>query len=237
MYDEALDDPKVQRLSPEDFKFWVNCLMLANRHSGVLPPLADIVFAFRMDEIAIVSALDRLVYIELIDILKGGINGRRFAPHGWDKRQYKSDTSTERVKRFRDKTETVSETPLRARSESDQIRAEQKEERSSIDDPKKKRGARISDDWVPTDASIAYAEERFVPESEVGRFIDHWLQSSKTDAVKCDWQAAWRTWCRNHVKFNPPPQSQNGGLFPAVARVIGDPRKTYVDGKGITRCR
>lgn len=49
-YDEALDDPKVQRLPGEDFKAWVNMLALASKHGGQLPAIGDMAFALRMDE-------------------------------------------------------------------------------------------------------------------------------------------------------------------------------------------
>lgn len=114
-YTEALDDPKVQRLDASTFKHWVNLLCLAARHNGALPHESDIAFALRIDEVAVSSLLDRLVIAGLIDVRKGGPNGSYIAPHNWDKRQYKSDTSTERVKRFRQRsrnvTETASETP------------------------------------------------------------------------------------------------------------------------------
>lgn len=109
-YTEALDDPKVQRLDGETFKLWVNLLCLTAKHDGTLPSVSDIAFALRIDEIACQSLLDRLLIAGLIDTLKGGINGFRIAPHGWSERQYKSDTSTDRVKRFRERHKNVSET-------------------------------------------------------------------------------------------------------------------------------
>jgi len=120
MYDDELDDPRIQRLPAEDFKFRMNCLHLANRHGGFLPSIEDIAFAFRMTDIAVRSTLDRLLIAGLIEVSKGGPNGKRIAPLDWNKRQYKSDTSTERVQRFRERQATATETPLRARSESDQ---------------------------------------------------------------------------------------------------------------------
>ena len=39
-YNEALDDPKVQKLPPALFKSWVNLLCLTARHDGTLPPAA-----------------------------------------------------------------------------------------------------------------------------------------------------------------------------------------------------
>lgn len=111
LYDELLDDPKVQALPPEDFKAWINLLCLANRNEGRLPSVEAIAFALRIDNIAAGSLVDRFLIGGLIDKVKGGPIGWGIAPHGWAQRQYKSDTSTERVKRFRNVTVAVSETP------------------------------------------------------------------------------------------------------------------------------
>jgi hypothetical protein len=117
MYDELLDDPKVQKLPGGDFKAWVNLLCLARRNEGFLPPVEDIAFALRIDLIGARSLLDRLAIGGLIDSHKGGPNGARIAPHGWHERQYKSDTSSERVKRFRERYKDVSETPPETETE------------------------------------------------------------------------------------------------------------------------
>lgn len=123
LYDEVLDDPKVQGLPAEDFRGWVNLLCLAARNGGRLPAMQHIAFALRMTEIGAGSLVDRLEIAGLIDRLKGGANGWCFAPHEWDKRQYKSDTSTERVKRFRQRQ---AETPPDTEAETD-TEAEKKE--------------------------------------------------------------------------------------------------------------
>lgn len=113
-FHEALDDPKVQALDGETFKAWVNILCLACRHEGKLPSQQDIAFALRMDNIACGSVLDRLAIAGLIATRKGGANGSYIAPHKWEERQYKSDSSSERVKRYRQRSkkryETVTET-------------------------------------------------------------------------------------------------------------------------------
>lgn len=109
-YDEALDDPKVQRLDGDTFKAWINLLCLASRNGGIFPPMEDIAFALRIDGNAARTLIERLLNATLIDSLNGGANGKRYAPHGWQERQYKSDTSTDRVKRFRQRSKTVTET-------------------------------------------------------------------------------------------------------------------------------
>lgn len=109
-YDEALNDPKVQRLDGETFKAWVNLLCLASQNKGKLPPLEDIAFALRVTVDGARTVVERLLNGGLIDKVSGGVDGYTYAPHGWSERQYKSDSSTDRVKRFRQRSKSVTET-------------------------------------------------------------------------------------------------------------------------------
>lgn len=97
-YDEALNDPKVQRLAPDLFKAWVNLLCLASEHKGYLPELADIAFALRCPEARAAGIVARLVTAKLIDH-----DGQRLKPHNWSTRQYENDSSAERTKRWRER--------------------------------------------------------------------------------------------------------------------------------------
>jgi hypothetical protein len=113
-YESALDDPKVQRLPGDLFKGWINLLCLAKRHNGTLPPHEDIAFALRLSAKDATKLLDSLVEHGLLDHDETGIS-----PHNWNARQYKSDVSTDRVKRFRKRQETVSETPSETDTDTD----------------------------------------------------------------------------------------------------------------------
>lgn len=96
-YVEALNDPKVQLLSPELFKFWVNCLCVARQKNGLLPDVASLSFQLRMDASKAEAAVQDLITSGLLDR-----NGEVLTPHNWNVRQYQSDVSTARVKRHRD---------------------------------------------------------------------------------------------------------------------------------------
>jgi hypothetical protein len=104
LYDDVLNDPKVQRLSGDTFKFWINMLCIASKNGGVLPSIEDMAFALRVSNDVCSSLIDELKTCGLID------GSKRLVPHGWEKRQYKSDTSTDRVKRFRERSRNVTET-------------------------------------------------------------------------------------------------------------------------------
>jgi len=118
-YDSVLDDPKVQRLPDAVFRAWVNLMCLASRCEGrIAKNWDDISFALRTNIEAAKIILGTLLASGLIEEKK-----HWYEPHNWRKRQYKSDTSTSRVKRFRQRFKTVSETP----PEQTQTRAEQKQ--------------------------------------------------------------------------------------------------------------
>jgi hypothetical protein len=118
-YAEALDDPKVQKLDGDTFKAWVNLLCVAARNDGFLPSVDDVAFSLRMTADGARTLLERLLNATLIDKCSGGADGYRYAPHGWHERQYKSDTSTDRVKRFRQRSKPVPETPPETDTDTD----------------------------------------------------------------------------------------------------------------------
>lgn len=98
VYDDILDDPKVQLLTPELFKTWVNLLAVASRNGGKLPPAQQLAFALRLGAQDMQARLDELILAGLIDITTDGME-----PHNWSKRQWKSDDSADRVRRHRTK--------------------------------------------------------------------------------------------------------------------------------------
>lgn len=99
MYDEIVDDPKVQRLPDALFKAWVNLLCLASRNKGILPSVDDIAFSLRSDAERVAGWLRDLCARGLIDDEDGETK-----PHNWQARQFKSDadpTAAERQARKR----------------------------------------------------------------------------------------------------------------------------------------
>lgn len=97
-YDEALDDPKLQRLPGDLFKAWFNILCLASRNDGVIPSdAARLSFALRCNETQATKWVRELVEMGLLEQY-----GRNFTPHNWNGRQY-SHVSTGRVRRYRQK--------------------------------------------------------------------------------------------------------------------------------------
>ncbi len=135
-YDDAMNDPKVQRLPGEKFKAWVNMLCLASKNNGSLPTLADIAFSLRMSEEKVSSLLDEFCASLLLDPIELVDAPMSYEPHNWNARQYKSDvtdpTAAKRQKAYRDRNadRNATVTVTAPRTDTEQIqKTEQKKER------------------------------------------------------------------------------------------------------------
>lgn len=126
MYDDVLNDPKAQQLSDSAFRGWVNLMCLASKNDGMLEqPLENVAFSLRK---SLPKTRELLKALEAVGLLDRTENG--WKPHNWEARQYKSDVSTDRVKRFRKRNETVSETPPDTEQNRTESETEQKEDTS-----------------------------------------------------------------------------------------------------------
>jgi hypothetical protein len=115
-YDDALDDPKVQRLPGELFKAWFNLMCVSSKNDGKPFSIEEIEFRLRLTPAKAKSVADKFVETGLLDPVGG-----RYISHNWDRRQYKSDVSNERVKLHRERKCNVTETVTVAPPETEQI--------------------------------------------------------------------------------------------------------------------
>ncbi len=114
------------------------------------------------------------------------------------------------------------EKPLRDSETQKEERKEEKKETSLCSAKKETRrqSSRISADWRPNRQGYAFAEQRGVDIGIEGpRFMNH-HQAKGT--LMLDWDAAWRTWCLNAVKFGsatgkPLKRENNGFKFTPMA--------------------
>lgn len=128
-YDDAINHPKLLRLSDAMHRAWFTLQCIASANGGKLPPADDIAVSLRVKPARIRTWIEALRVAGLMDEEDGV-----FTPHNWHSRQFKSDVSTERVQRFRGKTrngqrnvsETASETApeQKQRTDTEQSRAD-----------------------------------------------------------------------------------------------------------------
>jgi hypothetical protein len=126
VYDDLVDDPKVQRLDPSLFKALINLWCLASANDGVFPPIDEVAFKLRMKPEKVQRVLAELRAVGLIDDDDRGIH-----PHNWAGRQFKSDvadpTAAERMRRHRNRQRNDTVTPpITSRSPETEAEAERK---------------------------------------------------------------------------------------------------------------
>ena len=101
-YDDAIDNPKLLKLSDAMHRAWFTLQCIASANGGVLPPAGDIAVRLRIKPAKVAEWLTKLVQAKLMDNDDGV-----FRPHNWDDRQFKTDgsdpTNSQRQKRFRDR--------------------------------------------------------------------------------------------------------------------------------------
>ena len=241
VYDDLVNDPKVQRLPAETFRGLVNLWCLASRGGGALPSIDDIAFALRMDPDKAARLLSDLRLAGLID---DGEDGAA-KPHKWDTRQFKSDVSNERVKRYRERhcnaTEAVTVTPPDTDTDTD-TDTEKKEEVSPAEVsggdgatpiepilPKKKptpkaQASVMPAGWEPTGDGMAYGVE-LLGSDEASRqllIIRDWAESG--GHRKASWEATWRNWVRRASMDGPraPPRQATGNGYASLLRKLED---------------
>lgn len=216
LYSDALRNPKVARLSDKEFRLWIELLAVAAENEGVIPCLDGLKHLLRRRLDHLSTGVERLISIGLIDALSDG-----YEPHNWAKFQYKSDTSTDRVKRHREKR-NVSETAPETDTEADTEVAKATHPRG-----KRAAGERITADWSPSalPSTVAALVADWPPgreQREMEAFRDYWLSRSR-DAAKANWDRAWHSRIRDiHdriMRFNNGKQS---------SRDNGEPTDPYV---------
>ena len=122
-YAEVLNDPKVLRLSDREFRTWMLMLCAAAMNEGCVPD-ADLPLLLSKSVAVLSPVVESLERQGLMER-----SGADWVPHNWTTRQFQSDASTERVKRFREReanvSRNVSETPQnRSETEAEQNRTE-----------------------------------------------------------------------------------------------------------------
>lgn len=166
-YDDAINHPKLLRLSDAMHRAWFTLQCIASANGGRLPPADDIATSLRVKPARVRTWIEALRVAGLMDE-EAGV----FTPHNWHARQFKSDVSTERVQRFRNKQRNVSkrfhETAPEAEAETDteQSRADAP---AAVDEDLKRKaqalGAGIS----------AHFLSRQYPVPDLAR-CEHWLR-------------------------------------------------------------
>ncbi len=109
LYTDLPEHSKIQRLQDHHFKFLINCWCLTGDNDDSLPPAQDLAWRLRIDPAICQAYLDYLESIGLMDKA-----GDSYIPHNWEDRQFISDDSKERVRKYRERNVKRSKAVTRA---------------------------------------------------------------------------------------------------------------------------
>ncbi len=217
-YDDALNDPKVQRLSGDLFKAWINLLCLASKGDGTFLELSEVAFALRTSEEKATIILTQLSSRGLFDLLPTG----GFTPHNWDKRQFKSDvtdpTAPLRMRNYRNRKRnaSVTVTPTRTETETDtEAETESKKEKqvsalsAAREKPERKKPSKsIPDDWRGSNELRQFARSKGLYDRRFDLEMEKFRNHARMHDRKCvKWDMAARNWLLTAIEksgITPP---------------------------------
>lgn len=220
LYSEFSHDPKVQMMSEAMQRRYIMIMCL--RCSNDLVTLHETEIAFHLR----VTDAD-LAETKQLFISKGFIDDK-WNLMNWDKRQFKSDSSAERVARHRASKKTACNTDVTLQkrggnaldtdTDTETERSKDVPPPASIPpasppedpvDPEKStpRGTRLPAEWVLPKKWGEWALAEFPAwnaervRKTADRFKDHWLaNANRREGKKSDWEATWRNWCRSDAE-------------------------------------
>lgn len=188
LHNKLLNDPVVQNLSDKQFKIYINLLCHASivDEDGCLGTIDEISFALRETKENVTSCFIALHDANLI--VTSGTDGETFHIPQWKKKQYKSDTSTDRVRKHRQKTKrskTVTVTPPDTDTDTEQKQIIKKEKSTRFVPPTLQE----VDDYFREKGTIDH-------QHQAKRFFDHYESNGwmvGKNKMK-NWKAAVSGW-------------------------------------------
>ena len=97
-YDDAFDNPKVASLSDHMFRVWMRILCIASKNDGKLGQRWTLAARLVDKKCRSMRYITALIDMGLLDEIDGELT-----PHNWFTRQYKSDSSRDRVRAYRER--------------------------------------------------------------------------------------------------------------------------------------
>lgn len=244
LYHEFISDPVIRLLAFEDQRHYIFVLCMKAR--GDLDKLypSDAVRAKAIEaQLGLTPIFADEVRRRLIEV---GLIDEQWQPHGWDRRQMRSDSSADRARRYRERhRETAVTSPSR---DGDGLDRDTDREREEEKDIPPTTPPEWSPPGAPTDASelagmqgkkapsgratripesfaltperrlVGVAENLPDVERVFAKFVDHWRAKAGAAGRKVDWDATWRNWCRSETdRHRPLAPRQRGGIAPGAS--------------------
>jgi len=204
LYHEIVDDDKIRLLAFEDR--WHFIALLCCKAKGLLDD-DEQSFDMMQRRLAVRLGLQVREMEELQRrLMEVGLIDEWWQPRNWSKRQQKSDRSTDRVRRHRERKRNDSNATGETLQERSGNAPEGEGEGEREEEKRQSGGTRktptlIPEDFEPSQKIITWAQANTPdvdPWAEVGKFVD--FHRAKGNTYK-DHNAAFRTWLRKAQEF------------------------------------
>jgi hypothetical protein len=226
MYTEAVDDEKLRLIAFEDR--WHFVALLCCKAQGLLDGSGDLM----RRKVAVKLGLSLRELDEVARRLQevGLIDAENLQPLAWAKRQFKSDDSTERVRAYRERVKrykNVSETAQETETETDT------ETEEKIERVRSPRGSRLPDDFPSNECMDWCRKERpdLDPVELRDKFRDYWCAVPGARGRKADWPATWRNFVRSEFGRKARDAPKQARYANVISEMTGRSKKQeeYVD--------
>lgn len=203
VYTEMVDDEKLRLLAFEDR--WHYVAILCCKGKGMLDSGDDHPMVMRKLSVKLGLTVreTETVLMRLHEV--GLVDADTAIPTGWDDRQFISDSSTERVKAYREKMKRKGNVSVTVQDTDTDTDTEKKKPKADAS-PK---GSRLPEDWSPPEMWLEWArfeKPGINPLQEADKFRDYWHGVAGAKARKANWLSTWRNWIRN---ANVQPANRN----------------------------
>lgn len=203
LYAEMIDDPKIGRLNDAQFRLWIEILCLAckGENGNTLQTIDDINWSLRRN---VTETLRELLHETLVKL---DSENRVFVTN-WEKRQFNSDNSTDRVRKYRERKKkdkgNVTETlPKRKCNGIDKIRTDTDKSRGD----KKTKTALPNDFLITQEMSDWFDNQNFT--IDMNSATETWKDAMKSKGMKyVDWAATWRNGMKMAQKWREEHSSK-----------------------------
>jgi len=207
MYHEMIEDPKIGTLTDAQFRLWVELLCLAcceGNCGDTGMNEEELNWKLRRNVSETLHVLFQRNLIEHAEYKKGH---KTIKIKNWEKRQYTSDNSTDRVRKYREKQK---------KKEGNVSETLQKQECNVIDTDtdinikekkypfKYEKKVPIPKNFCLTDDMRKYAKRLKYIGNDLEGWTEKMILSAKAKGYKYqDWHATWKNWFRSYLEKNP----------------------------------
>ena len=194
-------------LTLEEEAAYLRIVNTINLHDGPVPNVDRVLAGmFRVSTRKARSLRDRLIAVGKITVEGGFIWNDRARLEVKSRSVHREKQAEKGAKGGRTTAERNAKALKDKESDAAPAQARREEKRREKEEPKgsSKKGSRLSPDWVLTkawgDEAMRIGLSEAGARKQAERFKDYWISLPGQKAVKTDWMAVWRNWCRKHVE-------------------------------------